>query len=316
MVEPNGRPLPGRLVFTNLWAARLVAATASRSRAVVLSKHTPPGSTTAVGRRVRFGSDVTCMDGRLLAEEVALITGAASGIGASTAKLMARHGARVALVDIDLTGVEENAAAIAEDGGQSLAVEADVRSAPCVAEMAKRTVERFGRLDCCVNNAGIDGPARPLHEYAEDDWHDVLDVNLTGVWLCLKHEISHMLDQGVTGSIVNTASAAGLVGLPIGVSGYVASKHGVVGLTRAAALEYVRKGIRVNAICPGAVRTPMLDDAIGTGMTTEEELSSRQPIGRLAAPQEIAEAAVRLCSDASSFVTGQALAVDGGWTVH
>ncbi|MCN9242386.1 SDR family oxidoreductase [Streptomyces sp. RY43-2] len=256
------------------------------------------------------------MDGQLLAGKVALITGAASGIGASTAKLMAHHGARVALADVDLKGVAENAAAIAENGGQALAVEADVRDGQCVAEMVKRTVERFGRLDCCVNNAGIDGSASPLHEYTEENWRDVLEVNLTGVWLCLKHEISYMLEQGVTGSIVNTASAAGLVGLPLGVSGYVASKHGVVGLTRAAALEYVRQGIRVNAICPGAVRTPMLDDAITSGMTTEAELSSMQPIGRLAAPREVAEAAVWLCADASSFVTGQALAVDGGWTVQ
>ncbi|MEV5986209.1 glucose 1-dehydrogenase [Streptomyces sp. NPDC052051] len=256
------------------------------------------------------------MDGQSLAGKVALITGAASGIGASTAQLMARHGARVALADVDLKGVEENAAAIAEEGGQALAIEADVRSGQCVAEMVKRTVDRFGRLDCCVNNAGVDGAASPLHEYTEENWRDVLEVNLTGVWWCLKHEISSMLEQGVTGSIVNTASAAGLVGLPIGVSGYVASKHGVVGLTRAAALEYARQGIRVNAICPGAVRTPMLDEAITSGMTTEAELSSMQPIGRLAAPREVAEAAVWLCSDASSFVTGQALAVDGGWTVH
>jgi NAD(P)-dependent dehydrogenase (short-subunit alcohol dehydrogenase family) len=256
------------------------------------------------------------MDGQLLTGKVALITGAASGIGASTAKLMAHHGARVVLVDTDLAGVEENAAAIADKGGEALAIEADVRSDQCVAEMVARTVEHFGRLDCCVNNAGIDGQAGPLHECTEDNWRDVLDVNLTGVWLCLKHEIRHMLEQEVAGSIVNTASAAGLVGLPMGLSGYVASKHGVVGLTRAAALEYVHQGIRVNAICPGAVRTPMLDEAIRTGTTTEEQLASRQPIGRLAAPREIAEAALWLCSDASSFVTGQALAVDGGWTVQ
>jgi NAD(P)-dependent dehydrogenase (short-subunit alcohol dehydrogenase family) len=166
-------------------------------------------------------------------------------------------------------------------------------------------------LDCALNNAGTDGQAAPLHEATESNWQQVLDVNLKGVWLCLKYEIGHMLEAG-SGAIVNVSSVAGLKGFNLGLSAYVAAKHGVVGITRAAALEYATRGIRVNALCPGTVRTAMLDDVIKQGIVTEEQASALQPVHRLGEPTEIAQTAAWLCSDAASFVTGHAMAVDGG----
>ncbi len=251
----------------------------------------------------------------LLAGKVALITGAASGIGETAAVVFAQHGARVALADINREGGIETVAAVEKSGGEALFIAADVRSEHDVAMMIRAAVEHFGRLDCAFNNAGIDGQAGPLHQSTIENWHEVVSVNLTGVWLCLRYEIIQMLEQGA-GSIVNTASVAGLVGIHHGLSAYVAAKHGVVGLTRAAALEYAQQRIRVNAVCPGGVRTPMLDDAIRQGVAAEEDLAATTPVGRLGTTQEIAAAAAWLCSDASSFVTGQALAVDGGWTTQ
>ncbi len=249
----------------------------------------------------------------LLEEKVVLITGAAAGIGAAAATVFARHGATLALVDIDAEGGNRTAAAVETNGGTAFFVQADVRSDQGVSAMVQAVVERFGRLDCAFNNAGIDGQLTPLHESTVENWNQVLAVDLTGVYLCLRHEIRQMLKQGV-GSIVNNSSAAGLVGYTGGIATYTAAKHGVVGLTRTAALEYATQGIRVNAVCPGAVRTEMVADVIRQGLVTEQELVVRQPLGRLAEPEEIAEAAAWLCSDAASFVTGQPLAVDGGWT--
>lgn len=255
------------------------------------------------------------LSGPLLSGKVALITGAGSGIGAAAAVVFAAHGAAVALADIDPEGGLATAAAVEKVGGRALFVKADVTVERDVAGMVEETVRRFGRLDCAVNNAGVDGESGPLHESTVENWRHTTGVNLTGVWLCLRAEIAHMLQHG-RGAIVNTASVLGLVGIPLGMSAYVAAKHGVVGLTRAAALEYARQGIRVNAICPGAVRTTMLEGAISAGVLTEADAAAMQPVGRLATPEEIAETAAWLCSDAASFVTGHALAVDGGWTAQ
>ncbi|MGW7531307.1 glucose 1-dehydrogenase [Amycolatopsis sp. NPDC054798] len=255
------------------------------------------------------------MGGALLQGKTALITGAASGIGAAAATVFAAHGAGVVLADIDVAGGAEVAADVVKRGGRAVFLRTDVRSDADVAATIQTALEHFGRLDCAFNNAGIDGPATPLHESAEHAWDEVLGVNLTGVWRCLKAEIRQMLTQG-SGAIVNTASVAGVVGLSLRMSAYVAAKHGVVGLTKEAALEYATENIRINALCPGAVRTAMLDEAIREGLVPEQDLLSRQPVARFAAPEEIAEAAAWLCSDASSFITGHALTADGGWTAQ
>jgi len=253
------------------------------------------------------------MPGSLLTGRTALITGAASGIGAAAALVFAQQGAAVALSDINEDGGRQTAASVEELGGQALFLPADVSSETDVAAMVKAATDHFGRIDCAFNNAGIDGESAPVHESTEKNWDLVLATDLTGVWLCMKYEIRQMLQQGA-GSIVNCSSAAGIVGFGLGVSAYVAAKHGVVGLTRAAALEYATRRIRVNAVCPGTVRTKLLDDAIRQGYVDLEQVSSMQPMRRLAAPAEVAEAAAWLCSDAASYVTGHPLAVDGGLT--
>lgn len=255
------------------------------------------------------------MVGSLLSQKTVLITGAASGIGAAAAEVFAEHGAAVVLADIDVEKGREVSEAVADKGGRSLFVPTDVTSAQDVAAAVTAAVAKFGRLDCAFNNAGIHGEIAPLHESSHENWGRVLRVNLTGVWLCMKYEIAQMLAQG-GGAIVNTASAAGLVGIAVPTSAYVAAKHGVVGLTRTAAVEYARNGLRINAICPGVVLTPMTEQAIQSGTATEDFLTTMQPVKRLAAPSEIAEAAAWLCSDASSFTTGLAMAVDGGWTAQ
>lgn len=252
----------------------------------------------------------------LLLGKIALITGAASGIGAAAAQVFSEHGATVVLADINEEGGLQVNEAVVKDGGQAMFVRADVRSPASIAALVQSVVDSFGRLDCAFNNAGIDGQFAPLHESSKDNWDDVLGVNLTGVWLCLKYEIAHMIEQG-SGAIVNTASVAGLVGaraLPL--SAYAAAKHGVIGLTKQAALEYAQQHIRINAICPGPVRTEMLDGAIRQGHIAEQDIVEPVPMRRTASPREIAETAAWLCSDASSYVTGQALPVDGGWTAH
>jgi NAD(P)-dependent dehydrogenase (short-subunit alcohol dehydrogenase family) len=248
------------------------------------------------------------LDGR-----VALITGAASGIGRASARLFAEAGARVVAADIDRQGAEETAALVAQAGGEGLAVEVDVADASSVRAMVARTVERFGRLDIAHNNAGIMGAGADIVDMDDDVWQRGIDVMLTGVFLCMKHEIPHMLEQG-RGAVVNTSSGAGLIGFP-GQANYVAAKHGVIGLTRAAALEYVTRGVRVNAICPGTARSRMVDEWMQGSAEAEAEVAALHPIGRIAEPEEIARAAVWLASDAASFVVGVALPVDGGYTV-
>ncbi len=247
-----------------------------------------------------------------LQDKVALVTGGASGLGRSAALLFAREGARVVVGDLDVDGGQETVLQIEEAGGAAISVTADVTQSAAVEAMVSRTVETFGRLDCAFNNAGIEGAVgTSTAEYTEEEWDRVVNVDLKGVWLCMKYEITQMLEQG-SGAIVNTSSVAGLVGLR-GSSPYVASKHGVVGLTKTAALEYAQQGIRVNAVCPGVFRTPLVERIIARVPGREQEYMNAQPIGRLGRPEELAEAVVWLCSDAASFVTGHAFPVDGGF---
>jgi NAD(P)-dependent dehydrogenase (short-subunit alcohol dehydrogenase family) len=177
--------------------------------------------------------------------------------------------------------------------------------------MIERATAAFGTLDFAVNNAGIEGRMAPTHECTEENWDQTINVNLKGVWLCMKHEIALMLRQG-KGAIVNTASVAGLIGFP-GLPAYVASKHAVIGLTKSAALENAKQGIRINAVSPGVIRTPMIDRVTGLDKSVEKAYTDMEPVGRMGEPEEVAEAIVWLCSDAASFITGHALAVDGGW---
>ena len=249
----------------------------------------------------------------LLEGKISLVTGAASGIGRATSLVMAREGATLVVSDINAEGAEATLSAIKDRGGQGTFIHADVSKTEDVQALVAGVVEAYGRLDCAFNNAGIEGFMEGrLHEYPEDIWDRLIDINLKGVWLCLKYEIPRMLERG-GGAIVNTASAAGLVGSRR-LSAYVASKHAVVGLTKAAALEYARDGIRVNAVCPGIIDTPMVQRLIAGRQTDDEE--PQHPVGRLGAPEEIAESVTWLCSDAASLVTGTAMAVDGGFTAQ
>ncbi len=242
--------------------------------------------------------------------KVALITGAGSGIGRATALAFAREGAKVVVADIVVEGAEETVGMIKKAGGEAICVKVDVSKAAEVEAMVKKTVETYGRVDCAFNNAGIEGAIAQTVECTEENWDRVVDIDLKGVWLCMKYEIPQMLTQG-GGAIVNTASVAGLVGFQ-GIAAYVASKHGVAGLTKTAALEYAKLGIRVNAVCPGVIDTPMVKRAFGSNPEFAENAMALEPVGRLGKPEEIAEAVVWLCSDAASFVTGLPMAVDGG----
>jgi NAD(P)-dependent dehydrogenase (short-subunit alcohol dehydrogenase family) len=246
--------------------------------------------------------------------KVALVTGAGSGIGRATAQIFSREGAKVVVADIVIEGGEETVRLLKAAGGEATFVRVDVSQPVDVEAMVKKAVDTYGRLDCAFNNAGIEGVIQPTADYGEAHWDRVLAINLKGVWLCMKYEIQQMLKQG-SGAMVNTASVAGLVGLP-GFSAYVAAKHGVNGLTKTAALEYAKSGIRVNAVCPGAIRTPMFERGVRDNPGVEEQVVAMEPIGRMAAPAEVGEAVVWLCSDAASFVTGLPMAVDGGWVAQ
>ena len=250
-----------------------------------------------------------------LAGKIALVTGGGSGIGRASALAFAREGAQVIVADTDAAGGEETLAQIRQAGGDGLAIRADVTDAADVAALVERAVAAYGRLDCAHNNAGIEGPRAALHEYPEEAWDRVLAVNLTGVWRCMRREIRQMLAQG-GGAIVNTASVAGLIGSSSGICAYNASKHGVVGLTKTAALEYARRGIRVNAVCPGLVETPMLGRLFGGDAALAERFAATQPTGRYATPEEVAAAVVWLCSDAAAYVTGLAMPIDGGYVAQ
>ncbi len=249
------------------------------------------------------------MAGRV-AGKVALVTGGSSGIGRATAQIFAREGAKVVVADVQVADGEETVRLITAAGGEAIFVRTDVSNPADVEALIKKTVETYGRLDCAFNNAGIEGALQPTSDYDEAMWDRVMSINLKGVWLCMRAEIRQMLSQG-GGAIVNTASAAGLVGVP-GLSAYTAAKHGVNGLTKTAALEYAKSGIRINSVCPGGVDTPMLRRAFALSPQLAEAAAAVEPVGRLAQPAEIGEAVVWLCSDAASFVTGLPMAVDGG----
>jgi NAD(P)-dependent dehydrogenase (short-subunit alcohol dehydrogenase family) len=246
----------------------------------------------------------------LVEGKVALVTGAGSGIGRGSALAFAREGARVVVADLDAETGEQTAAAIRADGGEAAFVGGDVSREDDVRETVRFAIERFGRLDCAHNNAGITGQPAPIQDLGLEAWSQLLAVNLTGVFLCLKHEIALMREQG-EGAIVNSSSGAGLVASP-GLAHYCASKHGILGLTKTAALENVRTGIRVNAVCPGSIDTPPLRAFMTSSPQAEKMVLSSQPGGRLGMPDEIAEAVVWLCSERASFVTGESLVVDGG----
>jgi NAD(P)-dependent dehydrogenase (short-subunit alcohol dehydrogenase family) len=247
----------------------------------------------------------------LLDAKVALITGAGSGIGRATALIFAREGAKLMLSDIAAEGGDETLRMVKQIGAEALFVRTDVSKLAEVEALIGQVISTWGRIDCAFNNAGIDGRMGKLDECTEENWHRTLAVNLTGVFFCMKAEIPHMLRQG-GGAIVNTASVAGITGSP-GLPAYVASKHGVVGLTRAAALEYGREKIRVNCVCPGPIRTPMLGRLLTGRPEMEQRFASAEPLKRLGEPAEIGEAVAWLCSDAASYVTGHAMPVDGGY---
>jgi NAD(P)-dependent dehydrogenase (short-subunit alcohol dehydrogenase family) len=246
------------------------------------------------------------------AGKVVLVTGAASGIGRATALAFGRAGAAVVVADIAVHGGHSTAAMIVENGGKALFVPVNVTRALEVEALVDKTVHHYGRLDCAVNCAAVFEEGARLAELDEAVYDRIMEVNVKGVWLSMKHQLRQMGKQG-SGAIVNLSSAFGAVGAP-GQAAYAASKHALAGLTRSAALEHAKEGIRVNALCPGAVRTPMLARALQREPALEKKLRAAHPMGRFAEPAEIANAALWLCSAQSSFVTGHELSVDGGFT--
>src|SRR5216684_2588730 len=250
----------------------------------------------------------------LVQGKIALVTGGGSGIGRATALKLAKEGAKVMIADYVPEGGERTVRMIEEAGGEASFVAADVSVTKQVEAMVAKTIASYGRIDCAFNNAGIEGRMANTVECTEETWDRTIAINLKGVWLCMKYEIPQMLKQG-GGSIVNTASVAGLVGFER-LPAYNASKHGVVGLTRTAALEYAAKNIRVNCVCPGVIRTPMVERIIDTGGFTEQELTAGEPVGRMGQPEEIAQGVVWLLSDSASFVTGHPMTIDGGWVAR
>jgi NAD(P)-dependent dehydrogenase (short-subunit alcohol dehydrogenase family) len=243
---------------------------------------------------------------------VAVVTGSSYGIGRSTAIAFAKRGAKVVLSDwVDDKDTRE---VIGQAGGEAVYFKCDVSNEEEVRSLMAQAVSHYGRLDFAFNNAGVEGSPAPVADCSNENWDRTIGVNLRGVWLCMKHQIPAMLKTG-GGVIVNNASIAGLVGFA-GVPAYVASKHGVVGLTKNAALDYAKQNIRVNAVCPGVIQTPMIERFTGGDPKVIQQLVAGEPMDRLGQPEEIAETVVFLCSDAASFITGQAIAVDGGWTTR
>jgi NAD(P)-dependent dehydrogenase (short-subunit alcohol dehydrogenase family) len=246
--------------------------------------------------------------------KVALITGAAAGMGLATAQAFADAGAAVVLADFNGNAVNAAAQALASAGHKVLAVRCDVSDDAQVAAMVRRTVAEFGRVDAAFNNAAVMAHIAPIADSSDEDWQRVIGINLRGVWSCMKHELREMERLG-SGAIVNNASVGALTGNP-GIASYIASKHGVVGLTRTAALEYVRRGIRVNAVNPGLIDTRIARDVVNGDEQAYDEIAKHVPIGRAGRPEEIAATVLWLCSAAASYIVGHALTVDGGMTVQ
>jgi len=248
----------------------------------------------------------------LFKNKVVIVTGGSSGIGKATALAFAKKGAKVAVVDWKEN--DEIVDLIKELGSEAIFIKCDVSKTDDVKAMVAQTIAAFGRLDYAFNNAGIEGDSAPTQDCSEENWDKTIGVNLKGVWLCMKYEIPEILKQG-KGAIVNCASVAGLVGFA-GLPAYVASKHGIVGLTKTTALECATQGIRVNVVCPGVIQTPMIDRLTGKTKEAIEQFTGLEPIGRFGLPEEIANAVVWLCSNEASFVTGHVMAVDGGFTAQ
>jgi NAD(P)-dependent dehydrogenase (short-subunit alcohol dehydrogenase family) len=246
--------------------------------------------------------------------KVALVTGAGSGMGLTTARAFAASGAAVALADANEEAVSLAANELIAAGQKAISVHCDVTDDAQVAEMVERTVSKFGRLDAAFNNAGVQSPAVELADADREEFDRVTAINLRGVWSCMKYELLQMRKQD-SGAIVNNSSIGGLIGLP-GRAMYHAAKHGVIGLTKSAALEYASRGIRINAVCPGTIDTPMVAEMLAKEPAAMDLILKDQPIGRLGRPEEIADAVLWLCSPGAGFVIGHALVVDGGFTAH
>jgi NAD(P)-dependent dehydrogenase (short-subunit alcohol dehydrogenase family) len=246
--------------------------------------------------------------------KVALVTGAGAGMGQATAQAFAEAGAAVVLADRDETAVQAATSTLTAAGHRAIAFACDVADEAQVAAMVECAVTTFGQLDVAYNNAGVNSPTVEAADVSGAEYDRVLAINLRGVWACMKHELRHMRGQG-SGAIVNCSSIGGLVGLP-GRAAYHASKHGVIGLTKSAALEYAAKGIRINAVCPGVIKTPMVTGMLAKEPDSMQAILRDQPIGRLGRAEEVAAAVLWLCSPGASFAIGHALAVDGGFTAH
>jgi NAD(P)-dependent dehydrogenase (short-subunit alcohol dehydrogenase family) len=249
---------------------------------------------------------------KMFETKVVFVTGGSFGIGRATAVAFAQRGARVVVADWIEDENQETLNQIKQEGSEGIFVKCDVSKSQDVSAAIEKCLAVYGRLDFAFNNAGIEGLHGITHECTEENWDKTVSVNLKGIWLCMKMELPHMLRNG-RGVIVNCASVAGLSGF-IGLPAYVATKHGVVGLTKTAALEYAKQGIRVNAVCPGVIHTEMVDRITGKDKEVEKQYIQMEPVGRMGKPEEVAESVVWLCSDASSFVTGVALPVDGGFS--
>lgn len=245
-------------------------------------------------------------------DKVAVVTGGSFGIGRATAVAFAMQGAKVVVADC--IEDHETINLIKASGAEAIFVKCDVSKDAEVQALITKAMDTYGKIDFAVNNAGIEGISAPTHLCSEENWDRTMEVNLKGVWLCMKYELLQMLNQK-KGAIVNIASIAGLVGFP-NLPAYVATKHGITGLTKTAALENAKEGIRVNAVCPGVIKTPMVDRFTGKDKVAEKQFADQEPIGRMGEPEEVASAILWLCSDAASFVTGHIMAVDGGWVAQ